>query len=167
MRRYLKGLPRQPNDFVTVLIPEVVRERLFSYLVLRRDVIRLKAGLLTVPNVAVADVPVVEERGLPVGVDAKPLIPQRTVALVFVSGVSDATIRAVNYAQSLDAGETRAITFELDPETVQRIESDWFDHRLGLALDVVEAPFAVRVPMLREGIPRAIAWFRQLEQDGR
>ncbi|MDP9298006.1 MAG: APC family permease [Actinomycetota bacterium] len=151
MRRYLKGIAGQPNDFVTVVIPEVVRERLFSYLLLRRDVIRLKAGLLTVPNVAVADVPVVEEHGRPIGVDGKPLIPQRTVTLVFVSGVSDATVRAVNYAQSLDATETRAITFELDPETAERIEMDWFDKRLSVPLDVVEAPFRdLTGPMLDE-----------------
>jgi amino acid transporter len=151
MRKHLKGLARQPNDFVTVVVPEVVRERLLSYLLLRRDVIRLKAGLLTVPNIAVADVPVVEEHGRPTGVSAKPLIPQRIVALVFVSGVSDATIRAVNYAQALDASETRAITFELDPETAERIEMDWFDHRLGVALDVVEAPFRdLTGPMLQE-----------------
>ena len=34
---------------------------------------------------------------------------QRTVALVFISGVNDATIRAVNYARTLRATETRAV----------------------------------------------------------
>ncbi|MFN8233057.1 MAG: hypothetical protein U0V56_06190 [Actinomycetota bacterium] len=38
------------------------------------------------------------------------------MTLVFVSAVNDATIRAVNYAVSLGAPETRAVTFELDPE---------------------------------------------------
>jgi amino acid transporter len=151
VKRFVKSLPREPHDFVTVVVPEVVRGRLFTYLLTRRDVIRLKAGMLTLPNVAVADVPVIEQRGVPKGADMKPLIPQRTVTLVFVSGVNDATIRAVNYAQSLQAGETRAVTFELDPETTERVEIDWFDRRLGIPLDVLEAPFRdLSGPMIDE-----------------
>lgn len=151
VKRYVKQLPRQPNDFVTVVVPEMIHGGLISYLVRDRSLIRLKAGLLALPNVVVADVPVVESDGEPVGVDAKPWIPQRTVALVFVSGVSDAAIRAVNYAQSLESSETRAITFELDPEAAERVEMDWFDARMGIPLDVVEAPFRdLTGPMLKE-----------------
>ena len=75
--------------------------------------------------------------------DARPLIPQRTVTLVFVSNVNDATIRAVNYARSIGAAETRAIYFELDPEAVNanRLEQEWFDSQMGIPLDIVEAPF--------------------------
>ncbi len=151
VRRYLAALPREPNDFVTVVVPELVRGRLLAYLLRRRDLVRLKSGLLALPNVVVADVPVTEEDGRPVGVDAKPLIPQRTVALIFVSGVNDATIRAVNYAQSLEATETRAVTFELDPELAEAVEMDWFNRRIGVALDVIEAPFRdLTGPMLGE-----------------
>jgi amino acid transporter len=151
VRKFVKALPRQPNDFVTVVVPETVHGSLLWYVLRRRELIRLKAGLLSVPNVVVADVPVVEQEGRPDGVDAKPLIPQRTVVLAFVSGVSDATIRAVNYARSLEATETRAITFELDPEAAKGIEVRWFEARMGIPLDVVEAPFRdLTGPMLEE-----------------
>ncbi len=75
------------------------------------------------------------------GVDARPLIPERTVALVFVSAVHDATIRAVNYAETLEASETRAIYFDLDPEAAQRMQEEWADAGLRIPLDIVEAPF--------------------------
>ena len=81
---------------------------------------RLKAALLRIPHVVVTDVPVVVTHEGLRGVDAKPLIPHRTVALVFLSGVNDLTIRAVNYAQTLDASITRAIYFDLDPEAAHR-----------------------------------------------
>ncbi len=140
-RAYVRGIPRGPDDFVTVIVPESIGEGLLWYLLRRRSLIRLKAGLLREPDVAVADVPVVKwERGGG-GVEARPLIPQRTVALVFVSGVQDATIRAVNYARALGAAETRAVYFELDPEEAHRMGEEWFDKRLGIPLDVVEAPF--------------------------
>jgi hypothetical protein len=151
VRHYVEAIPREPNDFVTVVVPEVIRGGLLSYLLSRRDLIRLKAGLLTLPNVTVADVPVTHPPELPEGVDPRPLIPLRTVSLVFVSGVNDATIRAVNYARSMQATETRAVTFELDPETTENIEMSWFDTRIGIALDVLEAPFRdLTGPMLEE-----------------
>jgi amino acid transporter len=151
MRTYLRALPRQPNDFVTVIVPEEIRESLFGYLVRRRSLVRLKAGLLHEPNVVVTDVPVVVEGSLPIGVDARPLIPQRTITLVFVSSVNDATIRAVNYSRSIGAAETRAIYFDLDPDEAHRLEQQWFDGRLGIPLDIVEAPFRdLTGPMLDE-----------------
>ena len=64
-RAYLRALPRQPNDFVTVIVPEEIRESLFGYLIRRRSLVRLKAGLLREPNVVVTDVPVVVEDSVP------------------------------------------------------------------------------------------------------
>ena len=143
MRTYLKAVERAPSDFITVIVPEVIREGLVAYLLRNRKLVQLKAGLLREANVVVTDVPVVAEDGTPAGMDARPLIPQRTVTLVFVSSVNDPTIRAVNYARSLDAAETRAIYFELDPEAVNanRLEEAWFDSQMGIPLDIVEAPF--------------------------
>ncbi len=150
-RTYLRALQRQPNDFVTVIVPEEIRESLFGYLIRRRNVVRLKAGLLREPNVVVTDVPVVVEDSEPGAVEVRALIPQRTVTLVFVSSVNDATIRAVNYARSIDASETRAIYFDLDPDEAHRLEQQWFDRRLDIPLDIVEAPFRdLTGPMLDE-----------------
>ena len=151
VRDYVRGIDRAPGDFVTVIVPELVRERLFAYLLRRRDLFRLKSGMLREPGVVVTDVPVVQRAGLPVGVDGRPLIPERTVTLAFVSGVNDATIRAVNYAQSLGAHETRAIYFDLDPDEAHELELQWFDAQLGVPLDIVEAPFRdLTAPMLDE-----------------
>jgi hypothetical protein len=149
-RGVVRGIPRGPGDFVTVIVPEIVRGSLFSYVVRRRDLVRLKSGLLREPNVVVTDVPVVATEDIgDAGVE--PLLPGRSVTLVFVSAVNDATIRAVNYAASLGAPETRAVTFELDPEGAVGIERDWFDRRLPIPLDVVEAPFRdLTGPMLDE-----------------
>ena len=37
MRAYLHALARDPNDFVTVIVPEEIRESLFGYLIRRRE----------------------------------------------------------------------------------------------------------------------------------
>ena len=151
IRAYLRGVERGPEDFVTVVVPEVVHGRLVPYLLNSRSLFRLKLGLLRERNVVVTDVPVVVEGDRPVGVDARPLIPQRTVAMVFVSGVHDATVRALNYARALGASETKAVYFDLDPETATRIEEAWSEAAVDIPLDVVEAPFRdLTGPMLDE-----------------
>jgi hypothetical protein len=141
VRSYIRAIDRADNDFVNVVIPEVVGEGLFGYLVRRRDIIRLKSGLLREANVVVTDVPVHVESGRMVGVDGRPLIPTRTVALVFLSAVHDASIRAVNYADSLEASETRAVYFDLDPDASHRMQEEWAERAMPIPLDIVEAPF--------------------------
>jgi hypothetical protein len=152
VRAHILTIPRAPDDFITVIVPETLKPQgLFRYVLRSRDLIRLKASLLRIPNVVVTDAPVVVSEGSPMGVDAKPLIPQRTVSLVFVSAVSDVSIRAVNYARSLDATETRAIYFDMDTEQMHTLERDWFDAGLEVPLDIVEAPFRdLTTPMLQE-----------------
>jgi amino acid transporter len=141
VKRYVRGIERAPEDFVNVVIPEVVEGSLLGYLIRRAALIRLKGGLLRERNIVVTDVPVIVDEGRPVGVDARPLIPERTVALVFVAAVHDATIRAVNYAETLEASETRAIYFDLDPEAAHQMQEEWSDAGIQIPLDIVEAPF--------------------------
>jgi Amino acid permease len=136
IRSHLGDRPPGGAPSVNVVIPEVVTEGLIGYVLMRREMIRLKAGLLRIPGVIVSDVPVVAWAE-----DASPLIPRRLVTLVFVSGVSDATMRAVNFARSMGAAETRAIYFDLDPDEAQTIGESWFDRAPGVPLDIVDAPF--------------------------
>src|SRR5207253_11472248 len=82
---------------------------------------------------------------------AKPLPAQRTVVLVFVAGVNDATARAVNYARSLRGAETRAVFFAFERDQAGPITEAWGAKRFDLPLDVVEAPFRdLRPPILEE-----------------
>ncbi len=149
LRGFVRTIQRGPSDFVHLMIPEIVQGSLGRYLVRRIGLIRLKAGLLREPNIVVSDVPVVVRAGEHVGVDARPLIPSRTVAIVFVSSVHDGTRRAVNYAETLEAAETRAVYFELDPEEGSHIQQEWGEMRI--PLDIVEAPFRdLSRPMLDE-----------------
>jgi amino acid transporter len=151
LRRYVRAIDRAPNDFVNVVIPEIVRGSLLSYLLRAAGLVRLKAGLLRERNIVVTDVPVLLDQGRPVGADGRPLIPTRTVALVFVSAVNDATIRAVNFAETLEASETRAIYFDLDPEAAHRMQEEWGETGMRIPLDIVEAPFRdLTGPMLEE-----------------
>jgi len=151
LRMYIARIDRAPEDFVNVVIPEMVRPSLLRYLLGRTELVRVKAGLLREPDIVVTDVPVVIGADGGQARDLRPLIPARTVALAFVSTVNDATKRAVNYAQTLEASETRAIYFELDPDQGSEIQERWVDEGMQVTLDIVEAPFRdLTRPMLEE-----------------
>jgi hypothetical protein len=99
----------------------------------------------------VTDVPIVVSEDEPAPREIRPLIPARTVALSFVSSVNDATKRALNYAETLEASETRAVYFELDPDEARKIQETWVEERMRIPLDIVEAPFRdLTRPMLEE-----------------
>jgi amino acid transporter len=151
--RRVREVPRRREDFVTVVIPELFRRRSLIHAI-RKRTFRLKLRLLTEPGVVVSDVPVLAEGGLPSGVDGRPLIPERVVALVFVAAAHDASIRAINYARSLNAAETRAVFLATEPEETPEVLEDWARHGISIQLDAVEAPFRDLGPPLLEEVRR-------------
>jgi hypothetical protein len=152
--RRIRETSRDLDEFVTVVVPELFRKRSILYAI-RRPTFRLKLRLLSEPGVVVTDVPVLAEDGLPTGVDGRPLIPERVVALVFVAAAHDASIRAINYARSLNAAETRAVFLATEPEETPDVLERWAAHGIAVQLDVVEAPFRDLGPPLLEEVRRA------------
>jgi amino acid transporter len=134
-----RSAPRLRGEFLTVVIPEQLSERSLVAALRNRDVFALKLRLLRERRIAVTDVPVLVEGRGPV-VDPRPLLPKRLVTLVLVSGIHDATIRAVNYATSLRATETRAVFVALDPADSAGVVDQWIDSGLRVRLDITEAP---------------------------
>jgi amino acid transporter len=147
---YLRSIPRAEGDFVTVVVPDLLLKRSFIHAVRRTTSFRLKLRLLKEPGVALTSVPILQEVG---GWEAAtgPLIPERIEALVLVSAVHDATVRAVNYARTLKATETRALYVALDPTEIEDIQREWVDRRMPIQLDIIEAPFRdLTGPVLQE-----------------
>lgn len=149
---YVRGLARAPGDFVTVVIPERFERRSLVHATLRRWVtFRLKVRLLKFPQVVVTDVPVLVEKDRIVDVDARPQAPERVEVLVFVSSVHDASMRALNYARSLRAADTRAVCIALDREDVRELPEAWTAAGIDIPLEIVDAPFRdLGAPVLEE-----------------
>jgi hypothetical protein len=93
-----------------------------------------------------------------VAVDARPLIPHRVEALVFVGDVNDAVVRAVNYALSLDAAETRAVYVALEAgENLDEKLRKWTEYQMPVPLQIVEGPFRDLGPPVLEEVRRVTA----------
>jgi amino acid transporter len=152
--RYVRSLPRDPGDFVTVVVPELMTRASLAAALRRRNTFWLKLRLLREAQVVVTDVPVVAPSGGPPEEPKAPLIPERTVALVFVAAASDPAIRAINYARSLQATETRAVFFALDPHEVEAIQAEWEVRQIPIEHDIVEAPFRDLGPPILDEVRR-------------
>lgn len=125
--------PRGESQFVTMVLPEQF-ERASLLRAVGRAEFRLKLKLLKEPSVVIADVPVIG--GLTDTTDLR-----RLVCRVLVSGAHAASMRAVNYARSLDLADTRSIFFAFDETEAKGLRREW--ERIGpeLPLDVFEAPY--------------------------
>jgi amino acid transporter len=132
---YLWALPRGESNFVTAIIPEEFRRPSLLAAIARRTEFSLKMRLLTEPGVVITDVPVISrQRG-------EWRAPTTAVCRVLVSGSHAASLRAVNYAKTLNLPDTKALFFAFDSEEVQRIETEWKRRPLPIPLEVEEAPF--------------------------
>ena len=126
-------LPRSESEFVTVVIPELFRERSLLEQVKHPRELALKLRLLAEPGVVVADVPVVRGQA--------PAAPKRVVARVLVDAVSAASMRAVNYASTLDVDDVRAVTFAFSAEEGRAMREAWSREGPRVPLEVDDAPY--------------------------
>src|SRR5579862_5382 len=142
--------PRSESEFVTVVIPELFRERSLVEQFRHPRELALKLRLLAEPGVVVTDVPVLAGHA--------PAQPKRIVARVLVSGVSAASMRAVNYASTLDVDDVRAVNFAFSAEEARELREDWARQGPRIPLEVDEAPYRdLGQPLLR--------YLRQLTAD--
>ena len=126
-------LPRGESDFVTVVLPEQFREPSLLEQRRRKLELLLKFRLLSEPGVVVADVPSVAGRPGP--------FPDKLIARVIAASVNAASMRAVNYAQTLGIEDTRAVHFAFSSEDAHDIRREWANHGPRIPLEVDEAPY--------------------------
>lgn len=141
VRRYLRErrevLP--PGDFLTIVIPELLDKSGLIEIVRRPRMHRLKASLLPEPGVQVLDVPIVRERIDPDADETDE--PARNLAVVLVSGVHNATLQAIEYAESLRPTDLRAVTFGLDLAETEKLGDRWLAEGIPVPLEMHESPF--------------------------
>src|SRR5579871_1632769 len=135
-------MPRGESDFVTIVLPEMFEQSTLREQFRHPRELALKLRLLSEPSVVVADVPV--QQGPPRE------FPKRLVARVLAANVSAATMRAVNYASTLDVEDTQAVNFAFNAADVRAIRSEWELHGPRIPLHVEEAPYRdLGAPLLK------------------
>jgi amino acid transporter len=141
VKRYLRE--RRENltsdDFLTLVIPEVLHSRRLFELVRSVRIQRLKAILLFEEGVQVMDIPMHRDDIDP-NVD-EAIEPARNYVLVLVARTDNATLHALEYAETLRPTDLRSISFGLDPEETEQLGDLWLSERVPHVLELEAAPF--------------------------
>ena len=148
VRRRIQEIRQGDDEYITIVLPEKLHRRGLRQFLTTRKELMLKASMLFEPQVVVTDVTTVAE-GEHAG-DLGPIAPTRNVAIVLVSAVHNATLRAISYAQAVSPTELRAVTFNIDDAETQKIMEDWGNMAVTVPLEVLDSPYReVARPLLR------------------
>jgi amino acid transporter len=159
VKRYLRARRAQftGDDFLTAVIPEVLRSRSLLEVFRRPAIHRLKAALLSEPGVEVLDIPLVKEDIRAGSRWAEE--PVRNYCVVLVSGVHNALLEAIEYAETLRPTDIRAVTFGLDPEETEKVGDDWLRAQIPHPLEIEDSPY-------RDIGSSLVRYIRQFNADG-
>jgi len=139
IRAYVRGMNVAGDEVITVVMPEVYEGTGRREMVRRRRALLLKAALLFERRVVVTDVPFLATESTPA--PRGPIIPTRVIALVMVSAVHNATLRALEYARSLSPTDLRAVVFNVDTDETMRVLNDWATAVDDVPLEAVDSPY--------------------------
>lgn len=145
---YIRGM--EPSDVrpVTVVIPDPQSRSRLLQLYKGRLLLRIKRLLLVEPGVMVISVPFRPD----VEPDPERLrAPTRFSVIVLVSAVHRATLRALDYARSLNPSELRALSVAIEGGTAMDLLDDWQKWNIPYPLEILDSPYrSIIQPLLRE-----------------
>jgi amino acid transporter len=73
--------------------------------------------------------------------DEDDILPSRVHAVVLVSRVHKATLRAVNFARATRPSDLVALTVAVDPAATEALKAEWERRRIPVALKILDSPY--------------------------
>ena len=141
LREHLRNKRSSLNDddFLTLIVPEILKRRGLLEIIRRPGLHRLKGSPLREPGIQVLDIPVLQDTIDPTVDQAHE--PARNYVLVLVSGVNNATLQAIEYAETLRPTDIRAVSFGLDPASTDELGDAWLETGIPHPLEIEASPF--------------------------
>ena len=146
--RFVRAMDPQSEDPVTVIFPDPHYRTWFGQVFKNRAILRLKRVFLYESGTVLIGIPHNPER------DPEPRrlqAPTRLALVVVVSAVNRATVRAIQYARSLNPSELKAMSIQTDPGDAAKLTAVWGTLGIEVPLEVVDAPYReLMEPLKRE-----------------
>lgn len=132
-----KSIP--PEDFFTLVTPELLRRRGLWEVITHPRLHRLKAAFLAERHVQILDIPILREDIDPKQDETSG--PARNNVVVLVSGVHNATLQAIEYAETLGGTDLRAVSFGIDAEATTKLADDWMEAKIQTPLELEDSVY--------------------------
>src|SRR5680860_1203530 len=143
LKKHLRSLRKDlgRDDFLTLVVPEMLQSKGLWQLLRQPGLQRLKASFLREPGIQVLDVPLDRSEAAAGSGAHRSIEPARNYVLVLVAGVHNATLQAIEYAETLRPTDLRAVSFGLDPAATERLGNDWLATGIPHPLEIDDSPF--------------------------
>ena len=145
---FVRSLDPQSEDPVTVIFPDPHYQSWLGQLFKNPDMLKLKRVFLYESGTVLIGIPYNPEK------DPEPRrlqAPTRLALVVVVSSINRATVRAIQYARSLNPSELKAMSIQTEPGDAARLTAEWGRLGFDVSLEVVDAPFRdIMDPLKRE-----------------
>ena len=128
-----------PGDFYSLVIPELLRGRGLWEIVRRPRMHRLKAQFLGTEGLQLIDVPIFRDDLDPTRDETQE--PARNYVVVLVAGVHNATLQAIEYAETLNPTDLVAVSFALDPSETDKLAEEWMEYKIPVPLELEDSPY--------------------------
>lgn len=132
-----KKLPAE--HFYSLVVPELLKRRGLWEVLRRPGIHRLKAAFLPERGVQLLNVPIFRS-----DLDAsrdEGQEPARNYVVVLVSGVHNATLQAIEYGETLNPTDLRALSFGLDPVETDKLAQQWMNYKVQAPLELEDSPY--------------------------
>jgi amino acid transporter len=145
---FVRSLDPQSEDPVTVIFPDPHYKSWFGQVFKNRDMLKLKRVFLYESGTVLIGIPYNPEQ------DPEPRrlqAPTRLALVVVVSSINRATVRAIQYARSLNPSELKALSIQTEPGDAAKLTAEWGRLGFDVSLEVVDAPYRdLMDPLKRE-----------------
>jgi amino acid transporter len=145
---YIRGLEPSEVRPVTVVIPDPQSRGRVVQLYKGRLLLRIKRKLLAEQGVVVISVPFRPD------IEPEPQklrAPTKFSIIVLVSAVHRATLRALDYAQSLNPSDMRALSIAVESGSAMDLIDDWQKEKIQYPLEIVDSPYrSIIQPLIGE-----------------
>lgn len=147
---FVRSMGPTSNSPVTVIFADPHFETWIGQVVKNRSLLKLKKAFLFEPGTVLVSIPFdpdPDDEPEPRRLQA----PGRLALVVVVSTLNRSTLRAIQYARSLNPSEIKALSIQTEPGDAAALTSEWSRLGIDVPLEIVDSPYRdLMQPLLRE-----------------
>jgi amino acid transporter len=147
LKELVQSINPSPEEPLSIVLPDPQYRNRLVQLVKNVFQLRVKRAFLTAEDVVVISVPSRPELPEPARLQA----PGRLSLIVFVSSVNKATVRAIQFAESLHPSSLKAMSIQTFSGEAETLTREWAGAPIDIPIEIVDSPFrSLMAPVLSE-----------------
>lgn len=148
--RFVRAMNPTAESPVTLIFPDPHFDTWMGQILKNRKLLKFKKAFLFESGTVLISIPYdsdPDDEPEPRRLQA----PGRLSLVVVVSSINKSTLRAIQYARSLNPSEIKAMSIQTEPGHAAQLTSEWSDLGIDMPLEIVDSPYRDLIsPLLRE-----------------